>query len=99
MRIIANTKSSWEELGKKVLSKKQQDRIKRMVAHSELDLDGHSPFREVLFRSWIYTDMGKGDVNNHPSEDWILGSRLQTLVDIYKDVDFDKVMDKLDYIK
>jgi len=99
MRIIAKTKSSWDELGKKVLSKKQQDRIKRMIAYSEMDLDGNSPFKEVLFRSWTSTRMGKDDIKNHPSEDWILNASLDLLVSLYKDVDFDKVMDKLDYIK
>lgn len=99
MRIIAKQKSSWDELAKRVLSKKQQNRIKKMLAHAEVDLDGNSPFKEVLYRSWTSTSMGKNDVKNHPSEDWILEANIDLLESLYKEVNFDEVMDKLDYIK
>jgi len=88
-----NQVMNWNNLGKAVLSKKDMKRIKSMSNRAEMPLD--DLVREVLMSSWVETRMAKNTSN--PSEQWLLEASLKLMTELYSEINFNKVMDRLDY--
>jgi len=88
--------ATWNELANKVLSKEDVQRIDEMKNHAELE-DNSSLIREVLWRSWEKTSFAIKHNIKDTSEEYILNTSLELLVEIYKGLDYQAVMNKLDY--
>jgi len=88
--------TTWNDLAKKVFSKEDKERIVEFAQRAETNSDNCT--REVLMTAWQYTKFGEGENAYEDNiEDWILDGSLETLISVYKDVEFQKVMDKLNY--
>jgi len=86
--------ATWNELAKKVFSAKDNKRIVKMSERAECSKD--SIKREVLMTAWALTRLSDGK-EAYGREEWVLNTSLELLVDLYKDIDFQEVMNKLQY--
>jgi len=86
---------TWNELAKEVFSAEDNKRISEICKRVELP-NNNDIIREVLMTAWALTRLSDGK-DAYGREEWILNGSLELLVDLYKDIDFQEVMNKLQY--
>jgi len=79
--------TTWNDLAKEVFSEEDKKRIVKFAQRAETNSDNCT--REVLMTAWQYTKIGRGEnAYEDNTEAWILDASLETLVSVYKDIDF-----------
>jgi len=87
--------TTWNKLAKEVFSTEDNKRITEISKKVELP-NNDNITREVLMTAWELTRLSDGK-NAYGHEEWVLNASLELLVDLYKDINFQEVMNKLQY--